>query len=53
MLKAKIRTWNRTDFGNIFEDKKRIVQELTAIQQRGMDFGWDQDLKDKEKDLEA
>ena len=44
---------NKEDFANIFADKKRIVQELTAIQQRGMDSGWDQELKEKEKDLGA
>ena len=53
MLKAKILTWNKNDFGNIFEDKKRIILELTATQQRGMEVGWDPDLKEKEKDLEA
>ena len=30
-LKAKIHTWNKEDFGNIFEDKKRIVKEMTTI----------------------
>ena len=53
VLKAKICTWNKNDFGNIFEDKKRIILELTATQQRGMEIGWDPDLKEKEKDLEA
>ena len=53
VLKVKIRIWNKEDFGNIFEDKKMIVQELTAIQQRGMESGWDQELKEKEKDLGA
>ena len=53
MLKDKIRTWNKNDFSNIFEDKKRIILELTATQQRGMEFGWDPNLKEKEKDLEA
>ena len=53
VLKAKIRTWNKNDFGNIFEDKKRIILELIATQQRGMEVGWDPDLKEKEKDLEA
>ena len=42
VLKAKIRSWNKNDFGNIFEDKKRIILELTATQQRGMEVGWDQ-----------
>ena len=53
VLKAKICTWNKEYFGNIFEDKKKIVQELAAIQQRGMESGWDQELKEKEKDLGA
>ena len=50
-LKAKICTWNKEDFGNIFEDKKRIVQEMTTIQQKGMESGWDLELKEKEKDI--
>ena len=53
VLKAKIRTWNKNDFGNIFEDKKRLILELTATQKRGMEVGWDLDLKEKVKDLEA
>ena len=51
VLKAKIRTWNKEDFGNIFEDKKGIIQEMTAIQWKGMESGWDLELKEKEKDL--
>ena len=53
VLKAKIHTLNKNEFGNIFEGKKRIVLELTATQQKGMEVGWDPDLKEKEKDLEA
>ena len=30
VLKAKIHTLNKNEFGNIFEGKKRIVLELTA-----------------------
>ena len=30
-LKAKIRTWNKEDFGNIFKDKKNIVQKMNLI----------------------
>ena len=52
-MKDKICTWNKTDFGNIFENKKRLVLELTTIQQKGMEFGWDLDLKEEKKDLEA
>ena len=53
VLKAKIHTWKKNEFGNIYEDKKRIILELTTTQQRGMEVGWDPDLKEKEKDLEA
>ena len=52
-MKDKICTWNKTDFGNIFENKKRLVLELTTIQQKGMEFGWDIDLKEEKKDLDA
>ena len=50
-LKAKIRTSNKEDFGNIFEDKKRLAQDIHLIQQKGMDCGWDLDMKENEKDL--
>ena len=42
-LKAKIRTWNREEFGNIFEDKKRLLNELDLINRNGMEVGWDED----------
>ena len=44
-LKAKICTWNKEDFGNIFEDKKRLSQDIHLIQQKGMDSGWDWEMK--------
>ena len=50
-LKAKIRTWNREEFGNIFEDKKRLLSKLDLINRKGMEEGWDEDMKVKEKDL--
>ena len=50
-LKAKIRTWNREEFGNIFEDKKRLISELDLINREGMENGWNEDMKAKEKDL--
>ena len=31
-LKDKIHTWNKEDFGNIFEDKKRLIQDIDLIQ---------------------
>ena len=30
-LKDKIHTWNKEEFGNIFEDKKRLLNELDLI----------------------
>ena len=38
-LKAKIHTWNREEFGNIFEDKKRLLCELDLINRKGMEEG--------------
>ena len=50
-LKAKIHTWNKEDFGNIFEDKKRLINEIDLIHQKGMETRWDMEMKEKEKDL--
>ena len=50
-LKAKTRTWNKEEFGNIFTDKKRLIQDIELLQQKGMDTGWDMEMKEKEKDL--
>ena len=50
-LKAKICTWNREEFGNIFEDKKRFISEIELINQKGMNDGWDYNMNIKEKDL--
>ena len=51
MLKSKICTWNKEEFGNIFEDKKRLISELDQLSQKGMTDGWDEDTQKKEKDL--
>ena len=50
-IKAKIHTWNREEFGNIFEDKKKLLNALDLINKQGMEVGWDEDMKAKEKDL--
>ena len=50
-FKAKIHTWNREEFGNIFEDKKRLLSEIDIINKKGMEEGWDDHMKLKEKDL--
>ena len=50
-LKAKIRTWNKEEFGNIFEDKKRLTIELELLSQKGMKEGWDEDMQQKKREL--
>ena len=51
ILKAKIRKWNREEFGNIFEDKKMLLSEIEIINKKGMEEGWDDHMKLKEKDI--
>ena len=43
--------WNREEFENIFKDKKKLLNELDLINKQGMEVGWDEDMKAKEKDL--
>ena len=43
--------WNREDFGNIFQDKRRLIEDIEHTHQRGMEEGWDEELKQKEKDM--
>ena len=50
-LKAKIPMWRREEFGNIFEDEKRLLCELDLINKKGMEEVWDEDMKAKEKYL--
>ena len=50
-LKSKICMWNREEFGNIFEDKKILLNELDLINKQGMEVGWDEGMKVREKDL--
>ena len=50
-IKAKICMWNREEFGNIFEDKKRLISEMDLIKREGMENGWNEDMKAKEKEL--
>ena len=51
LLKSKIHTWNKEEFGNIFEDKKRLTIELELLSQKGMEEGWDEDMHQKEREL--
>ena len=50
-LKAKIPMRNREEFGNVFENKKRLLCELDLINRKGMEEVWDEDMKAKEKYL--
>ena len=43
-LKPKIRTWNKEEFSNIFEDKKMLITEIELLSQKGMEEGWDEDM---------
>ena len=43
--------WNEEEFGNIFEDKKKLLNEMELINKQGMEVGWDEGMKVKEKDL--
>ena len=51
LLRSKICTWNQEEFGNIFEDMKRLISELYILSQKGMMDGWDEDMQKKQKDL--
>jgi len=33
-LKQALKSWNRTQFGNIFENQKELEQQMTSLQQR-------------------
>ena len=50
-LKAKIRTWNGEEIGNIFEDKKQLMMELDLINRKGMETRWNEEMKKIEKEL--
>ena len=39
------------DFGNIFEDKKRLIKDINLIHQKGMKTEWEMEMKEKEKDI--
>ena len=43
-LKSRIHTWNKEEFGNIFEDKKRLIADLDQLSQKGMTEGWNEDM---------
>ena len=50
-LKAKIRTWNKEEFEDIFQDKNLLKVKLEELQQEGMDNGYSDDLKQREHNI--
>eukprot|EP00253_Pinus_taeda_P022431 PITA_22431 len=53
MLKAEIKRWNKTTFGNILKEKEQIIQEIKKTQQRIISEGRSEDLAQKEQDMES
>ena len=52
LLKAKIKRWNKTTFGNIFKEKEILTQEIKDIQQRMISEGRSEELAQKEQVIE-
>ena len=52
-LKAKIKKWNKEEFGNIFREKRRLKVCLQEIQAIGTNEGYSMALKEEERILEA
>ena len=50
-LNSKIRKWNREEFRNIFKDKKQLLMEMDLINRQGMESGWSEEMKKRERDL--
>ena len=48
-LKAKIRTWNKEEFGDIFQDKKLLKVKLEELQREGVENGYTDNLKQREQ----
>ena len=50
-LKAKIKKWNKEEFGNIFLDKKMLEKRLQEIQTIGTNEGYTLEIKNKKLSL--
>ena len=51
-LKSKIKKWNKEEFGNIFQEKRRLEIRLHEIQTIGLDEGYSQALIEEERLVE-
>jgi exonuclease III len=47
-LKQKLKSWNRHTFGNIFETKKQLTEQMNEIQCKIREQGFTEELKDQE-----
>ena len=46
-----IHTWNKEDFGNNFQEKKILLVDIESTRKKGIEGGWDEELRQQEKDL--
>eukprot|EP00253_Pinus_taeda_P032540 PITA_32540 len=53
LLKGEIKRWNKNTFGNVFEEKEKILQDLKNIQQRLILEGRSEELVLKEQEMEG
>ena len=52
-LKAKIKKWNKQEFGNIFHEKRRLEVYLQEIQAIGTNEGYSMASKEEDQILEV
>lgn len=48
-IKMEIRKWNKKDFGDIFLEKERIMEDLVGVQEEIQNTGYDEDKLNVEK----
>ena len=50
-IKVRIHTWNKEYFGNNFQEKKILLADIESTHKKGMEEGWDEELRQQEKEL--
>ena len=50
-LKVKICTWNKKEFGDIFQENNLLKDKLEELQREALKNGYTDDLKHREKVL--
>lgn len=53
LLKAEIKRWNKSTFGNILKEKEQLIQEIKNTQQRIILEGRSEELTQKEQEMEG